>query len=59
MLEWPEKGAGYLDSVDLTVVIDARRRGRKLALAAYSDAGAVILQGLNSAVADEAPKSDA
>ena len=58
MLEWPEKGAGYLDSVDLTVVIDVRRRGRKLALAAYSEAGAVILQGLSSGVAGEAPKSD-
>jgi tRNA threonylcarbamoyladenosine biosynthesis protein TsaE len=58
MLEWPEKGAGYLDSVDLAVVIDVRRRGRKLELAAYSDAGEVIIQGLSSAISGEAPKSD-
>jgi tRNA threonylcarbamoyladenosine biosynthesis protein TsaE len=58
MLEWPEKGAGYLDSVDLAVVIDVRRWGRKLELAAYSDAGEVIIQGLSSAISGEAPKSD-
>ena len=58
MLEWPEKGAGYLDSVDLAVVIDVRSRGRKLELAAYSDAGEVIIQGLSSAISGEAPKSD-
>jgi tRNA A37 threonylcarbamoyladenosine biosynthesis protein TsaE len=53
MLEWPEKGAGYLDSVDLTVIIDVRRWGRKLALSAHSDAGLVIVQGLGSGMAGE------
>ena len=56
MLEWPEKGVGYLDLVDLAVVIDVRRRGRKVALAAYSDVGEVILRKLTSVMVREVPK---
>ncbi len=42
LVEWPEKGEGWLRSPDLVLTLTHRGEGRRLTLVAESEAGAVL-----------------
>ena len=46
LIEWPEKGTGFLPPADLLVRIEAAAGGRCLTLSSRSDSGAALLLGL-------------
>jgi len=46
MVEWPERGNGFLPPADLTVYLDYSGDGREARLVAASEAGKQLLKGL-------------
>jgi tRNA threonylcarbamoyladenosine biosynthesis protein TsaE len=46
LIEWPERGQGWLPGADLLIRIEHLDEGRRLVLQAGSEAGAAILAGL-------------
>jgi tRNA threonylcarbamoyladenosine biosynthesis protein TsaE len=46
LLEWPERGAGYLPEADLTVQVLVQGRGRQVSLSAQTGSGRRILEVL-------------
>jgi tRNA threonylcarbamoyladenosine biosynthesis protein TsaE len=52
LIEWPQRGAGWLPLPDLTVSIEHLAAGRRLRLEAASDAGRRSLAALNTNLFD-------
>jgi tRNA threonylcarbamoyladenosine biosynthesis protein TsaE len=50
LIEWPERGRGWLPEADLLIRIEHLDHGRRLVLEAGSDAGEDILAGLGDGV---------
>ena len=48
LIEWPERGAGWLPEADLVIDISLREHGRHLVLKAGSPRGEAILQTLSA-----------
>jgi tRNA threonylcarbamoyladenosine biosynthesis protein TsaE len=44
LVEWPERGAGSLPSVDVSIGIDYTANGRRVTLEAHSDAGKSLVE---------------
>ncbi len=49
LVEWPERGAGFLPAPDLTIAIDYLDAGRRLQLTAQGPAAGGLIEGLRSA----------
>jgi len=49
LIEWPDKGAGYLPSADIVLNITALDRGRDLVFKASSALGIAVLQSMECA----------
>ena len=47
LIEWPQRAAGYLSAVDLSIELDYDDAGRRLKLVAGSDWGAELIARLN------------
>ena len=47
LVEWPERGAGLLPAADLSIAIDYLSQGRRLTLTARSEAGLLLIAGLD------------
>lgn len=52
LIEWPQRGAGWLPSADLTVNIEHLPKGRRLRFDAASDTGRQSLSALNACLLD-------
>ena len=52
-IEWPERAAGQLPTPDLEVTLSIEAEGRQVALLARSELGAVCLQHVQNAWAEE------
>lgn len=48
LVEWPEKGTGYLASADIVVELEPENKGRRLTLRANSVLGSEYLQNFDS-----------
>ena len=46
LVEWPERGEGWLPEADLDIYLQYRAEGRQLRLLAHSQAGLVLLERL-------------
>nr|WP_231701740.1 tRNA (adenosine(37)-N6)-threonylcarbamoyltransferase complex ATPase subunit type 1 TsaE [Halopseudomonas salegens] len=49
LIEWPDKGAGFLPTADLTITIRMTDTGRKVAIQGQSPHGLAVCQRLNQA----------
>jgi len=48
LIEWPEHGAGFLPTADLSCYIETKLTGREVRLIAHTDQGAAILKTLSN-----------
>jgi tRNA threonylcarbamoyladenosine biosynthesis protein TsaE len=46
LIEWPDKGLGYLPNADIVLTIHPLDRGRQLTFVAHSSMGDAVLHGL-------------
>lgn len=51
LVEWPERGAGFLPEADLQVALEVAGQGRRAELTATSDAGREWLAGVGAVIA--------
>ena len=51
LIEWPERGSGYLPASDLRIKLKVKSNGRHCAVEADSEVGAGILTAFNAAIA--------
>ncbi len=50
LFEWPERGAGWLPSPDLSIRLDVVDSGRRASLCAHSESGRTVVEYMASAV---------
>ena len=50
LVEWPERGEGWLPQADLDIYLQHRAEGRQVRLLAHSQAGLVLLEQLERIV---------
>ncbi|MBT7330141.1 MAG: tRNA (adenosine(37)-N6)-threonylcarbamoyltransferase complex ATPase subunit type 1 TsaE, partial [Oceanospirillaceae bacterium] len=49
LIEWPDKGQGFLPAADIELTITSADRGRCLNFVAISDVGCALVQQLQAA----------
>ncbi len=50
LIEWPERGAGYLPSEDLSLVLKVVSNGRSLSMSARTPPGEVLMEAFQSRI---------
>jgi tRNA threonylcarbamoyladenosine biosynthesis protein TsaE len=50
LIEWPERGAGYLPSEDLSLVLKVISNGRSLSMSARTPPGEVLMEAFKSRI---------